>query len=66
MKDKLILKYYEYDKNRNIQDLNDNYIKYEAICYNPYKDNYENISLVMYKDGKFYFLDPEYLFYASL
>ena len=66
MKDKLILKYYEYDKNRNIQDLNDNYIKYEVICYNPYKDNYENISLVMYKDGKFYFLDPEYLFYASL
>ena len=66
MKDKLILKYYEYDKNRNMQDLNDNYIKYEVICYNPYKDNYENISLVMYKDGKFYFLDPEYLFYASL
>lgn len=66
MKDKLILKYYEYNKNKNIQDLSDNYIEYETVCYNPYKDNYVNINLVMYKEEKFYFLDPEYLFYASL
>ena len=66
MKDKLTLKYYEYDKDKNIQDLSDNYIEYETVCYNPCKDNYANISLVMYKEEKFYFLDPEYLFYASL
>lgn len=66
MKDKLILKYYEYDKDKNIQDLSGNYIEYETACYDPYRNNYENISLVIYKEEKFYFLDPEYLFYASL
>lgn len=66
MKDKLILKHYEYDKDKNIQDLSGNYIEYETACYDPYRNNYENISLVIYKEEKFYFLDPEYLFYASL
>ena len=66
MNKEIKIKYYEYDPKRDIKILSKNYIEKRFKILDNLKSYYENVSLVLYKEGKFYYLDPNYLFYAIL
>ena len=66
MNKEIKIKYYEYDPKKDIKILSKNYIEKRFKILDNLKAYYENISLVLYKEGKFYYLDPNYLFYAIL